>query len=53
MENVALRFSFTVGCRTSVATGTVTTDALQHKALVGGDDAHRDVVTQLLFLPLF
>lgn len=50
MEDVALCFPFTVGCRASVATGAVAAHALQHQALVGRDDAHRNVVTQLLFL---
>jgi len=52
MEDVALRFPFTVGRRASVAPGAVAAHALQHQALVGGDDADRNVVTQLLFLPV-
>lgn len=50
MEDIALCFSFTVGGRASVATGAVTADALQHKALVSGDDSERNVVIELLFL---
>lgn len=50
MEDIALCFSFTVGCRASVATGAVTADALQHQTLIRDDDANRNVVTELLFL---
>ncbi len=50
MEDVAFRFSFPVGCGASIAPGAVAADALQHQALVGRDDAGRDVVIEFLLL---